>query len=141
MVLLPQIGDWPPAPPIRRALQEAADALRTQGITVEEWTGAPNTQEGVNLFFKIVGADGFSWIQQILAGEKPVPLMKPNVQLTSMPNAVMQLAAGVLGATGQRHLSNMARNVSRQSAEGLMNILGDRLAYEARFIAALDAGR
>lgn len=141
VALLPQIGDWPPASPIRRALQEAADALRTQGITVEEWTGAPNTQEGVDLFFRIVGAEGFSWVQQILAGEKPAPLMKPNVQLTTMPNAIMRLAAGVMAATGQRHLSTMARNATRQSAQGLMNLLGDRLAYEARFIAALDAGR
>jgi len=138
VALLPQIGDWPPAPPIRRALQEAANALRAQGVTVDEWTTAPNTQEGVYLFFKIVGADGFSWVQQILAGEKPVPLMKPTTQLTSMPNAIIPLMSGIMNATSQHHLSNMLRNASRQSAVGLMNILGERLAYETRFVAALD---
>lgn len=140
VALLPQIGDWLPAAPIRRALQEAAAALRAQGAAVEEWTAVPNTQDGVNLFFNIVGGDGFSWVQQILAGEKPVPLMKPNVQLTTMPNAVIPLVAGILGMTGQHHLSGMLRTASRQSAKGLMNVLGARLAYETRFVAALDAG-
>jgi fatty acid amide hydrolase len=140
VALLPQIGDWLPSPAIRRALQEAAEALREQGATVEGWTTVPDTQEGVNLFFNIVAADGFSRVQQILGGEKPVPLMKRNVQLTSMPNAIIPVVAGLLGATGQRRLSNMMRNARRQSAVGLMNLLGARIAYERRFVAALDAG-
>ncbi len=140
VALLPQIGDWLPSPAIRRALQEAGEALREQGATVEEWTTAPDTQKGVNLFFNIVGADGFGWVRHLLGGEKPVPLMKPNFQLTSMPNAIIPIVANLLGATGQHHLSNMMRNASRQSADGLMNLLGDRTAYERQFEAALDAG-
>jgi fatty acid amide hydrolase len=66
--------------------------------------------------------------------------MKRNVQLTSMPNAIIPVVAGLLGATGQRRLSNMMRNARRQSAVGLMNLLGARIAYERRFVAALDAG-
>jgi fatty acid amide hydrolase len=140
VALLWQIGDWSPSPAIRRALQEAAETLRQQGATVAEWTTAPDTQEGVNLFFNILGADGFGWVRQILAGEKPVPLMKLNVQLTTMPNAIIPVVAGLLGATGQRRLSKMMRNARRRSADGLMNLLGDRMAYERRFVAALDAG-
>ena len=139
VAFLPQIGDWVPSPAIRRALQEAAATLREQGAFVEEWTSPPDTQAGVNLFFNIVGGDGFSWTQQILAGEKPVPLMKPNVQLTSMPNAIIPLVASLMKATGQLRLSSMLSNAKRQSARGLMNILGDRLAYENRFLAGLNA--
>ncbi len=140
VALLPQIGDWTPSPAIRRTLQETAEALRAQGATVEEWTTAPDSQEGVNLFFNIVGADGFGWVRHILGGEKPVPLMKPNVQLTSMPNAIIPIVSSLLGATGQHRLSNMMSNARRQSGDGLMNLLGDRLDYEGRFVAALDAG-
>lgn len=140
VALLPQVGDWSPSPAIRRALQEAAEALREQGAIVEEWTTAPDTREGANLFFNIVGADGFGWVRHILGGEKPVPLMKLNVQLTTMPNAMISVVAGLLGATGQRHLSNMMHNALRQSADGLMILLGERMAYEKRFVAALNAG-
>ncbi|MFC1895498.1 amidase [Thermodesulfobacteriota bacterium] len=140
VALLSQIGDWLPSPAIRRALQESAEALREQGATVDEMTTVPDTQEGVNLFFSIVAADGFSRVQQILGGEKPVPLMKRNVTLTSMPNAIIPVVAALLGAIGQRRLSNMMRNARRQSAAGLMNLLGARIDYERRFVAALDAG-
>jgi fatty acid amide hydrolase len=140
VALLPQIGDWIPSPAIRRALEEAVVVLQAQGATVEEWTTPPDTQEGVNLFFNIVAADGFGWVRQILGGEKPIALMKPNVHLTSMPNAIVPIVAGLLGAAGQRRLSNMMRNARRQSADGLLNLLGARLSYERRFIAALDTG-
>lgn len=137
---LPQIGDWLPAPPIRRALTEAVDALRAEGVVVEEWTESPDSQEGVNLFFRIVGADGFGWMKQILAEEKPVALMKPNHQLSSIPNALIPLLAGLFDLSNQRHLSKIMRNARRLSGEGLMNLLGDRIAYEASFISALDVG-
>jgi fatty acid amide hydrolase len=45
-----------------------------------------------------------------------------------------------MGATGKRRLSKMLSHARRQSADGLLNLLGDRLAYEWRFVAALDAG-
>lgn len=139
VALLPQIGDWTPSRPVGRALKEAADALRAQGATVEPWTAAPDTQEGIDLFYGIVGADGFSRVRQILAGERPVPLMEPNVRLTSMPNAMVPIVAGIMEATGKHHLARMLRTAKRRSAEGLMDLLGDRLAYESRFLAALDA--
>ena len=140
IALLLQIGDWVPSPAIRRALQEAAEALRAQGAVVEEWTTAPDTQEGVNFFFSIVAADGFGWVQQILAGEKPVPIMKPNVQLTTMPNAAIPVMARLMRATGRHRLGEMLHNVRRQSADGLMTLLGERMIYERRFVDQLDAG-
>jgi fatty acid amide hydrolase len=140
VALLDQIGDWVPTPATRRAIQEAVEALRAQGVTVDEWTTAPDTQEGVNLFFKVIAADGFSWVTQILDGEKPVPVMKTNVQLISMPNALIPVMARIMSATGQKRLSEMLRNAKRQSASGLLDTLGERLSYEARFITAMDAG-
>jgi len=131
VALLPQIGDWLPTPATRRAIQE---------VTVDEWTTAPDTQEGVNLFFKVIAADGFSWVTQILDGEKPVPVMKTTVQLTSVPNALISVMERLMRATGQKRLSEMLRNAKRQSASGLLDTLGERLSYENRFITAMDAG-
>jgi fatty acid amide hydrolase len=141
VALLPEIGDWTPSPAISRALSVAVDKLRERGATVEVWTGAPDTQAGVELFFNIVGADSFSFVQQLLEGEKPVPLLKPNAQLTSMPSALVPILARVLRSRGERRLSNMALNTRSQSAAGLMNILGDRLRYEMTFTQALDTNR
>jgi Asp-tRNA(Asn)/Glu-tRNA(Gln) amidotransferase A subunit family amidase len=141
VALLAQVGDWRPSPSICRALQEAAAALQAQGAVVEEWTAAPDTLNGALLMFRAGGADGFDWLKQILADERPLPLIKPLAQLTSMPNLIIPLVAAVMSATGQLHLSRMLRANHRRPGDGQMNLLGDRLAYERRFVAALDQGR
>jgi Asp-tRNA(Asn)/Glu-tRNA(Gln) amidotransferase A subunit family amidase len=140
IALLPQVGGWRPSPAIRRALQEAAAALQAQGAIVEEWTAAPDTLEGAHLLFKAGGTEGFGWLKQILGDERPIPLVKPLVQLTSMPNTVIPLVAGLMGWTGQGHLSSMLRSAHARRGDGLMDVLGDRIAYERRFLEALDQG-
>jgi fatty acid amide hydrolase len=140
VALLPQIGDWRPSPAIRRALQEAAAALQARGAIVEEWTAAPDTREGAHLLFKSGGTDGFEWLKQILGDERPLPLIKPMVRLTAMPGAAIPVVAGVLGAMGQAHLSSMLRGSRNRRSDGVMNVLGDRMAYERRFLEALDLG-
>lgn len=140
IAVLSQVGSWCPSPAVRRALAEAASALRTAGCTVEEWQNPPDPAEGVRLFFRVAGADGFSFCRQILAGESPIPLMKPTVQLTSMPSLAASLLCRLLRSSGQAHLAEMLGSAKKQSAEGLLNVLGDRMAYEQRFIGALDEG-
>jgi fatty acid amide hydrolase len=140
IALLPQIGDWQVCPAGRRALDEAAAALRSRGATVEEWTDAPDTQAGVMLFFRIVGADGLGFMKQLLQKEQPVPLLKPSAQLTSIPNTAIPLVASLMHAKGERRMANTLRNTRRQSADGLLNLLGERIAYETQFTAAMDKG-
>ncbi len=140
VAVLPQVSDWTPAPAIRRALREAAEALRAQGAVVEEWTAAPDTTEGVLLFFQIVAASGFASLRQLLADEAPTPLIQPNHRLTGMPNAVLPLLSRLLERRGGRRLSRMLRSTAKQTAAGYLDLLGDRLAYESRFRAALQAG-
>jgi fatty acid amide hydrolase len=141
VALLRQVGDWTPSPAVRRALDEAAEALRAEGATVEDWTDAPDTLEGVLLFYRIIGSDGFAFVSQILDGERPIPLMKPTVQLASMPDPALPLLAQMLETLGQRRAGRMLRHFRRLSARGLFDLLGERIGYEARFLAAMDAGR
>ncbi len=140
VAVLPQVSDWTPAPAIRRALREAAEALRAQGAVVEEWTAAPDTTEGVLLFFQIVAASGFASLRQLLADEAPTPLIRPTYRLMGMPNAVLPLLGQMLERRGERRLSRMLRSAVKRTAAGYLDLLGDRLAYEGRFRAALQAG-
>lgn len=139
IALLPEIAGWVPAPAIRRALREAAEALCEQGAVVEEWVNHPDTSEGTQLFFRIMASDGFSFVSQMLAGEEPIPLMAPNTQLTGMPNALIPILSALLARSGRRRTSEMLKNARKQSAAGLINLLGDRLHYEGRFAAALSS--
>jgi Asp-tRNA(Asn)/Glu-tRNA(Gln) amidotransferase A subunit family amidase len=42
IAFLSQIHDWPPAPPVKRALLEVVEALQAEGILVEEWKEVPD---------------------------------------------------------------------------------------------------
>lgn len=141
VAVLPQISDWVPSPAIRRAVRDASDALRARGVTVDVWQDAPDTTEGVLLFFKLIAASGFGALRQLLTGEAPIDLVAPTLRLTNMPNVLIPILSRQLEREHQGRLSRMLRSTYKRSGAELMDLLGDRLAYEARFQAALAAGR
>jgi len=138
IALVPEMGGWAPSPAIRRALSEAADALRAEGAHVEELRSGPDPHEAFRVFIRFCSGEDNAWMRELLAGEKPAPLVKP--QMISMPNAAYRSLAGLLGLLGQKRASALLRDCRRESAAGLMGILADRLSYERQWIAALDAG-
>lgn len=140
VALLPQVSDWVPSPAIRRALRESADALRAAGATVVEWTGAPDTTEGVLLFFRIMAATGFASLSQTLSGEAPIDLVEPNLRLARLPNALLPVLGRLLKSRGAGRLSRMLQAASKQSAAGYLDLAGDRLAYEQQMRDALEVG-
>ena len=139
IALLPQVSDWAPSPAIRRALREAADALRATGATVSEWTTAPDTTEGVLLFFRLLAASGFASLVQTLGDDSPIPLIAPNLQLTRMPHVLRPLFSRLLKRRGSGRLSRMVDAATQQSAAGYLDLAGDRLTFEQHMRASLDA--
>jgi fatty acid amide hydrolase len=141
IAVLPEIGGFTPSPAIRRAVDEAADALRGEGASVDVWETAPDTGAAVDLALRIYTADGSGWSRAVLGRDTPIPLLKPDLQLVAMPNWAIGLLGAALNTFGQREMARMLRHVRRTSAEGLLNLLGDRLSYESAFLSAMDAGR
>ena len=140
VAVLPAIDGFAPSPAIRRAIDEAAAALGDAGATVEAWDPAPDTSEAIAVAMQVWTADGGAWARQLLDGEAPHPLIKGALQATSLPNPMVRALAAILKATGQRRLARLARNAQKGSARELLDRLGDRLAYEEAFLAAMDAG-
>jgi fatty acid amide hydrolase len=141
VALLTELDGFAPSPTIRRALEEAAAALRSAGATVEPWDSAPDIGQAVAIALQAWTADGGSWLRQMLDREKPHPLIKQDVQGASLPNPAVRLLAATLHATGQRRAARFLRHVRKASARALADILGDRLTYVDTFMTALDAGR
>lgn len=137
IALLPQIGDWIPSPAIRRGLRLAADSLKDLGATIEEWS-PPGLQQAAEMFVRIIASDGFSVPKHLLQNEKPIPLMKPNVQLASLPSAMVWGLTKILKASGQRHLAAVTGNANRLSGKGLMELLYERLKMEEAFTNGLN---
>lgn len=141
IALLPEIDRFAPSPAVRRALEEAVTALRSEGAVVETWDEAPDTGRGMELAIRLYTADGSGWSRTIIGTDTPHPLVKGDLRLQSMPSWMIRLLATGLGAAGQRRTARLLRSIGRTSADGLMQLLGDRLAYEAAFVAAMDVGR
>lgn len=141
VALLPELDGFTPSPAIRRALDEAATALRSAGAVVEPWTSAPDVGEAVAIAMRWWTADGGSWLHQTLDGEKPHPLIKQDVQGASLPNAAVRLLAGMMGMTGQERAATFLRHIRKTSARELSDLVGDKLRYVDHFMAALDADR
>jgi fatty acid amide hydrolase len=140
VALLSEIDGFAPSPAVRRALEEATTALRVEGATVERWDHVPDTGDGLGIAMRIYMADGGAFTRQLLAGEPPHPLLKGDLQLVSLPNAVIRTIAATLHATGQRRAARIVGHVRRLSAREYLDVLGDRISYERRFVAAMDAG-
>jgi Asp-tRNA(Asn)/Glu-tRNA(Gln) amidotransferase A subunit family amidase len=140
VALLPEMDGFTPSPAIRRALAEAAAALRSAGATVEPWTSAPDIGEGVGLALRRWTADGGSWMRQVLDGEPPHPLVKQDLQGLALPNAAVRALAAVLDTTGQQRAARTLRHVRKLSARELSDLEGDLHTYADAFLAALDAG-
>ncbi len=141
VALLTEIDGFTPSPAIRRSLGIAADALRSAGAHVEPWTSAPDPAEAITLAFRAFTADGGAWMSQLLAGEKPHALIKADVQAATWPNAAVRLLGALLAASGQHRAARAVRRMRTSSARELMDVLGDRMSYVARFVSALDDGQ
>jgi len=139
IALVPEMGGWTPSPAIRRALAKAADALRAEGAHVEELRAGPDPHEAFRLFIRFSSGEDSAWMRELLGGERPTPLVKP--QMISMPTAGYRGLARLLDVLGQKRTSALLRDCRRESAPGLMRILADRLSYETQWATALDAGR
>jgi len=141
IAVLPEIGGFKPSPAIRRAIREAADALRTEGAVVEVWEQGPDTGAAIDLALRIYTADGSGWSRGVVGRDRPIPLLKTDLQLQAMPNWVIALLGAAMHTFGQREMARLLRNIRRTSAGGLLDLLGDRMSCENAFLGAMNAGR
>jgi fatty acid amide hydrolase len=132
-------GFFAASPAIRRAVKEAAEALRGMGAQVTEWN-PPDVGEAIRLFFSIFTADGVSNLRRGLGSDKPAPQITPQLQGTSIPDAMRGLVAGLMRGSGQARLARIVGQVGARSAEAYWKLIEDRNIYRRRFLDALAAG-
>ncbi len=132
-------GYFPAAPALRRAVEEAAEALRNRGATVTPFT-PPDAAEAVRIFLGAVSAGGAKDYQRLLGDEKPIPQVAGMFRGLSSPPFVMSIVQKLMAARGQRHLAHMLQCMGPRSTEKYWELVEARTAYRYRFLRALDAG-
>ena len=132
-------GFFPVSPAVRRAVEDAADALRVLGATVEP-INPPDPVEGVRLFLRAASAGRGSDYFRLLGDEKPIPQVAGLLRGVRVPAVVRPIVASMMEARGQRHLARLIRNLQPCSAEEYFEVVEARNAYRTAFLRSLDEG-
>jgi fatty acid amide hydrolase len=135
-------GYFPPAPAIRRAVREAAAALRERGARVEDFR-PPDVAEAARLYFGLYFADGLDEIRQHLGGGPCDWRVRRILLFAGMPTALRPAVGRLLAWTAQRYAAQIVGFVPRRrlTAEAYARLIDEEAAYRGRFLAALDAGQ
>src|SRR4029450_7092100 len=98
-------GVFSVAPAVRRAVEEAAQILRTRGALVEPWN-PPDVAEAVRLYIGLIGADGSATYKRLLRGNPSDRRIRFNIRMTSLPGAVRAPLVALLRQFGQARIAS-----------------------------------
>src|SRR5207249_3251581 len=93
-------GVFSPSPAIRRAVREAAEALRRRGATIVPWR-FPDGRRALELSGALLFGDNGEGFRALLGGEKPVPQLADLISLSRWPGFLRQGMRAALRAFGQ----------------------------------------
>jgi fatty acid amide hydrolase len=130
-------GIFPAAPAIRRAVEEAAAALRGLEAKVEPFT-PPGVAEAIRLYLSVVSADGGFWVRNGLSKDKPDYRIKGLLQGGSMSSMLRPVVANLIERQGKPHLAFAIRSMGSKSAHQYWQLVKELTAYRQQFLKALD---
>lgn len=133
-------GYFSPSPAIRRAVQEAAEALRTRGATVEPWN-PPSTLEAMKLYFGLMGADGGADARRIVKGSQLDPRLRRLLRIAGFPTLARIPLAAIFNAVGQRWSARLLSAAQGCSASRYWQLTYRLGQYVDDYLDSLAAGR
>ena len=125
-----------PAPACRRAVNEAAEALRKLGHTVVPYTPI-DVPEAVRLFLGMIGADDNRHFFEVFEGEALNPLYAPLVKASMIPNFLRPLMAYFLELFGERRGAWVLRSSCAKTAYEYFDLVIDWRKYIKRWLVDL----
>ncbi len=127
-----------PAPALRRAVEEAAAALRNRDVHVEAFT-PPDVPEAMRIFYGLLSADGAASARRVMGKGRHDHRIRDMTRLARLPRGLRPPLAMLLKLAGQDRLATNMRGMKRLSTDQYWQLIAARTAYRARFVAALDA--
>jgi fatty acid amide hydrolase len=114
-----------PAASVRRAVREAAEALRAAGATLVDFQPR-RPRESVLSFFAIVSSDGAATLASRLGSEpviRPLRLMR---RIAGLPPPARKGLVRALGVMGERRSSELMSMLGRKPVERLWQLTAER---------------
>jgi fatty acid amide hydrolase len=130
---------WP-APAVRRAVNEAAQALQSRGVQVESFP-LPNTETMLALYLALLGADGARALSELLRGGQVDRRVGRLAAIGRMPRTARRLLARIAHTSGQQTAAFMLRATGRKTAEQVNQLALAVSDYRQRLLDMLEAQR
>ncbi|HLV98081.1 MAG TPA: amidase [Ktedonobacterales bacterium] len=130
-------GTFQVAPAVRRAVQEAAELLRTAGAQVTAWT-PPDVRQAAALWLGIMAADGARGFKQMLGRDKRDPRVAPFLLFAGRSRPFLALLGGPLRSMGQRGLAETLHAFGHTNTHHYWGLVEAQMEYQAQFLRALD---
>ncbi len=130
-------GVFAPSPGVRRAVREAAAALKAAGAQVVSFT-VPEPEAVRRIFYSLLSADGIQGLKRTLRGGAIDARVKQLMIVAGLPAWLRHGVASLAGAAGQRHLPALLRALGAHSADGYWRLVEQQLDYRLKFEAAMD---
>jgi fatty acid amide hydrolase len=122
-------GTFTPAPAVRRAVREAVAALQARGANVQSFT-PPDPARARNLFFGVLGADGFAGARRALGKDRRDRRIAA-IEIALRSRRVANLA---LRLSGRRRLQReVVANYGRTDTDHYWSLVEAILDYRAEF--------
>jgi fatty acid amide hydrolase len=133
-------GFFSASPALRRAVAEAAEALRRQGAVVEAFD-PPDAPEAVRLFFNLMTADGAADALRLLGSSRRDWRISRLVGLARQPSLLRGLLSRTLRATGQARAACLLDAIGGCSADRYWQVSAARANYAERFFRKVSEAR
>ncbi len=133
-------GHFPVSPAIRRAVSEAADALRSIGATVEP-IEPPDAKEAIRIFAGATSAGGGKFFKTLLGDEEPIPQVADLLRGIWIHPTLLRAAAWMKDMQGQHHLAYAMQCLGARSTQDYWSVADARTNFREQFLQSLDDGR
>jgi fatty acid amide hydrolase len=131
-------GFFTAAPALRRAVREAADALRARGVTVDEWQ-PPDVDAAWRIYLGLAFGDGMSGARRALKGSRLDWRIRGITWGAAPPEIFYKLSAWQWALLGQKRIGRDVRRLGARSTKAYWRLVDERTRYRTAFVEALDA--
>ena len=125
-------GYFPASSAIRRAVRDAAEALRVAGCKVEAFA-PPDVEGALALFYGLFTVDGGDGFKTLVSGSTVDPRIKDLLTLGGLANQLRPPVAALYRLQGQRRVAKLVRWAGRRSEAAVAELIAKRDAYRRRF--------
>ena len=133
-------GYFPAAPAARRAVIEAAAALRAHGATVEP-IDPPDAGEAMRFYFGLSGADGGAGIRERLGSSRVDWRVRRMLRWARLPRGLRPIVCRFLHWLGEGRTAELVRGCGALSAKSYWRLIAERQRFARRFLERLRLGR